>query len=119
MELWGAVVALLLAICALVRGDTYTVTSTDCTGSGSFTEAVERANAHAGLDTITFTPGLVINGLSCDYDKKKRPFAVTVNDSVIIEGNGVYFKGKFVWVSSGKCTHTCIFGCLIHQSDLN
>lgn len=104
MEHWGAVVALLLAICALVRGATYTVTSQNCAGSGSFIEAVTLANLNPGVDTVTFTPGLVINGESCGFPSKKNPFAVTVNDSLIIEGNGVYFQGNLKWVSSGKCT---------------
>lgn len=64
---WRAVVALLLAFCALVRGATYTVTSQNCAGSGSFIEAVTLANLNPGVDTITFTPGLVIDGVSCGF----------------------------------------------------
>ena len=48
-------------VSAAAVGTTYTVTSTSCTGPGSITEAMAKANADPGEDTITFTPGLQID----------------------------------------------------------
>ena len=44
---------------------TYTVTSTSCTGPGSITEAMAKANANPGEDTISFTAGLQIDAGQC------------------------------------------------------
>jgi hypothetical protein len=44
---------------------TYTVTSASCTGAGTITEAMDLANANPGADTISFTPGLVVDAVGC------------------------------------------------------
>ena len=44
----------------------YTVTSTSlCGGAGTFEQALKDANANPGADTISFTPGLVVDASSC------------------------------------------------------
>jgi hypothetical protein len=57
------VLLLVLVLCALVfvlasaaRAATFTVTNTANSGQGSLRDAIERANAGGGTDTITFSP---------------------------------------------------------------
>jgi hypothetical protein len=90
---------------AAAVGTTYTVTSTGCTGPGSFVEAVELANANPGPDTISFTPGLQIDAddILCPpiaIPDRTDYFIAQVTDSVTIEGNGARFKGRISWVST-------------------
>jgi hypothetical protein len=47
---------------------TFTVTSTQCEGEGSITEAMDTANNTPGEDTITFTPGLRVDAGTCPTD---------------------------------------------------
>jgi hypothetical protein len=105
-----AIATVLLAIAVLlgastVHAATYTVTSTQCEGAGSITEAMTLANNNPGEDTITFSPaGLQIEAAQClpafegfsfDY------YIVNPTESVVFEGNGAKLAGNIVWITSG------------------
>jgi fibronectin-binding autotransporter adhesin len=78
----GATVgAAALAIAAPASAKTYTVTSLANGGAGSLRNAVSRANAHTGADTITFQPGFT-------GTIKLRTGELEVDDPLTIEGPG-------------------------------
>ena len=82
--------------------DTYTVTSTACVGTGSITEAMTLANTNPGEDTISFTPGLVVDFRNCPPNPApadpKNYFTLQATESVIFEGNGAKLFGEMVWI---------------------
>lgn len=60
--------ALTLLTMRPVAADTFTVTSTQCEGAGSITEAMEMANNNTGVvDTITFEKGLKVEARTCPF----------------------------------------------------
>jgi hypothetical protein len=101
--------AFLALTCLLIVGgtqpasaNTYTVTSTQCNGTGSLREAIDLANNNPGVDTITFSPpGLTINvsGSRCVVPGG-TDYIANVTESVIFQGNGAVIKGNQVFVSS-------------------
>ena len=72
-------------------GTTYTVTSPSlCGGAGTFEQALKDANANPGTDTITFTPGLVVDAYTCTTAAPRPfPFATSATESVDIVGRRV------------------------------
>ncbi len=99
-------------------GTTFSVTSKQCLGPGSITQAVTDANAHPGADVISFTPGLVVDGGSCP-DNTTQPgyakwnyFMARVTESVTFEGNGARIQGQQFWLNPsgvkamGQCPTT-------------
>lgn len=85
----------------------FQVTSTNCTGPGSITEAIKLANANPGTDDISFDADLVINidSNSCglplasgfELDKNYIGF---VNESVNFIGNNAFLSGCQQWVNN-------------------
>ena len=80
---------------------TYTVTSTSlCGGAGTFEQALKDANANPGADTISFTPGLVVDASSCTTPGPRPfPFATFATESVNIVGNGVTVEGNQLYTA--------------------
>jgi len=80
---------------------TYTVTSTSlCGGAGTFEQALKDANANPGTDTISFTPGLVVDAHSCTTPTPPTfPFATSATESVTIVGNGVTVEGNQLYTA--------------------
>ena len=82
---------------------TFDVTSTACSGPGSIQEAAANANANPGVDTIRFSAGLTVSLASCT-----RPsgvlfeywYAITLNESVVIDGNGATLDGLSTWIDT-------------------
>ena len=87
-----------------VRAATFDVTSTQCTGPGSFVEAVTLANDTPGHDTISFDSGLEIEAsdVKCPPvgNRPSNYYIAQVTESVTIEGNGAKFKGRLGWVNT-------------------
>lgn len=84
--------------------ETYTVTSTSCTGPESITAAMDLANANPGTDTISITPGLQIDARVCPPGDFPTPDAddyyfLQATESVIIEGNGAKLTGSNIWIA--------------------
>jgi len=70
----------LFLLCAAIgHANTYSVTNTNDSGSGSFRQAVLNANANAGPDIITFTGGLETITVA-SY--------ISLNGTVAMNGNG-------------------------------
>ena len=80
----------------------YTVTSTNmCGGAGTFQQALQDANANPGPDTITFTPGLVVDAWTCNsLPAPIYVYPLGVSDSVTIVGNGATISGGQVFINS-------------------
>lgn len=99
---WLALVALsCLVLTSPAWSATFDVTSTRCTGPNSIVEAIDNANALAGVDTISIQSGLEIQFVTCPiglYDY--APYAGDVKESVIIEGNGATLQGIQNWVNT-------------------
>lgn len=99
-----------LSVCGLsveTTADTFVVSSSQCTGSGSFSEAVSQANANTGPDVISINPGLIIDATGCPYVSfdPKDYFLSVATDDLTIEGNNAQLKGSMSWVtSSGNVT---------------
>ncbi len=56
---------LVLALSSGALADTFTVTNTNDTGTGSFRQAITDANNHSGLDTIAFDiPGTGVHTIT-------------------------------------------------------
>jgi len=86
---------------------TYAVTSTVCTGPGSFAEALASAASNPGPDTISFTPGLVVATGTCPAGvaQPDGQWIAEVTDELTIEGNGATLKGYNIWISrTGRMT---------------
>jgi hypothetical protein len=82
-----------------LRADTYTVTSASLTGSGSFLEAIERANNHPGPDIIEFTPGLQVDA-SGDNPVSLNDYVIAnITESVVIDGKGGALNGRQTWIN--------------------
>jgi hypothetical protein len=83
---------------------TYTVTSTSlCGGAGTFEQALKDANANPGTDTISFTPGLVVDASSCTTPGLRPfPYATFATQSVNIVGNGATVEGNQLYVNKGN-----------------
>lgn len=59
------VVMIFFAIAQITSADTFTVTNTDDSGTGSLRQAITDANEHAGLDTIAFNiPGTGVHTIT-------------------------------------------------------
>ena len=56
-----AAVAVLAAVPAAARADTFTVTNGNGSGDGSLRKAIEEANAAGGADRIAFTGAHAVN----------------------------------------------------------
>ena len=97
-----ALAAVLTAQPAAAAPMTYNVTSTACTGAGSITEAMDMANTNPGEDTISFTPGLVVDFRNCPPNPAppdpKNYFTLQAEESVIFEGNGAKLFGEMIWI---------------------
>ena len=77
-----AVALLLAAGLSAARADTYVVTNTNASGSGSLTQAILDSNARSGQDTIAFNiPGAGIHRI--DFSQGSLP---AITDSLIIDG---------------------------------
>lgn len=110
--MWSRVAAVSITIGALAvpaiapahaAGSTFTVTSSQCTGPGSFVDAIQQANNTPGRDTVTFAPGLTVDLGTCPLGEPYK--AAVATESVDIVGNGVVFNGYQTWVtSSGNLT---------------
>ena len=79
--------------------DTFNVTSSQCTGTGSLLEAVEAANNAPGTDTISIQAGLEIRFSTCPILAQDLPYVARFEESVVIEGNGAILQGRQSWVS--------------------
>jgi hypothetical protein len=72
---------LVLALSSGALADTFTVTNTNDTGTGSFRQAITDANNHFGLDTIAFNiPGTGIHTIT------PATALPNITDAVIIDG---------------------------------
>jgi hypothetical protein len=97
-----SVVAAALSLSVLVAPanaapQVFNVTSTQCTGPGSFTEAVDRANQNPGEDTIEFLTD--VNFATCPLPQ--FPYmAATATESLIIKGNGHTVDGRQSWIGT-------------------
>lgn len=80
---------------------TYSVSNTSlCGGAGSFEQALRDANTNPGPDTITFTPGLVVDAFSCTTPGLRPfPFATFATESVTIVGNGATIEGNQLFMA--------------------
>ncbi|SET71037.1 outer membrane beta-barrel protein [Thalassotalea agarivorans] len=76
---------------------TYNVTSTNCLGSDSITEAISLANANPGEDTIEISSGISISG--CGPLDPRAPFYLVITDSLIINGNFSTIRGFNDWLT--------------------
>ena len=75
-----AALGVLLAASA-APADTYVVTNTNNSGTGSFRQAIDDANAHAAADTITFTiPG------AGPHTIRPNPFLPAFTGQVTVDG---------------------------------
>jgi len=85
-------------------GTTYTVTSPSlCGGAGTFEQALKDANANPGTDTISFTPGLVVDASSCTTPGLRPfPYATFATESVDIVGNGATVEGNQLYMYRGN-----------------
>lgn len=91
----------------VTSSNTYQVTSSYCTGPGSFVNALELANANPGPDIIEFVG--VSKVYVADCPRAYPPLNIVntpgayayVNDSVEIKGNGVEMIGSQIFVTSG------------------
>ena len=95
----GFLIACLFVVPA--GASTYTVTSTSlCGGAGTFEQALKDANANPGTDTISFTPGLVVDASSCTTPGLRPfPYATFATGSVNIVGNGVTVEGNQLYTA--------------------
>src|SRR5947207_2682564 len=72
---------LVLALSSGALADTFTVTNTNDTGTGSLRQAVTDANNHSGLDTIAFDiPGTGVHTIT------PATALPNITDAVIIDG---------------------------------
>ena len=102
-----ALATLLTAHPAAAEPTTYTVTSTQCEGTGSITEAMSKANDNPGEDTISFTENLQIKVDDCPTKSisNRDYFILQATESVTFEGNGARLVGKLQWINtSGDIT---------------
>ena len=91
-----AVAAVSLGTPAQAASQVFTVSTDQCTGPGSYTEAVQLANQNPGLDRIDFQSD--VNFASCA--PPTFPYtAATATESVELIGNGHTVKGVQTWVS--------------------
>jgi len=79
---------------------TYTVTNTALTGTGSFTEAIDLANANPGTDIIEFTPDLQIDA-NVPSVSAATSIMARITESVDIDGKGGALNGMQTWISAG------------------
>lgn len=99
------VLLLLSAICLpqLAMGNTYPVTSTQCTGPGSIVDAMDLANANPGTDTISIAAGLTIDAGTCPHPPGRFDdvnfVILEARESTVIEGNGATIRGHIGWVT--------------------
>jgi len=102
-----ALATLLTAHPAAAEPTTYTVTSTQCEGTGSITAAMNEANANFGADIITFTPNLQIKVDDCPTESisNRDYFILQATESVTFEGNDARLVGELQWINnSGDIT---------------
>ena len=99
----GAATGLAVGLPSAPAGATgYTVTSTNmCGGAGTFQQALQDANANPGPDTITFTPGLVVDAWTCNsLPAPIYVYPLSVTDTVTIIGSGATIAGGQIFVNS-------------------
>ena len=95
----------LLVFCAVLSAETYTVTATSCDGPGSIKAAIDLANNNPGKDTISFSNGLSISGLTAggcgllDANDPDRFYLGVVTDDLEILGNGASIAGFNLWTT--------------------
>ncbi len=90
-----------------VAAEIYTVTSTECEGMGSISEAMSKANDNPGEDTISFRENLQIKVDDCPTKSisNRDYFILQATESVTFEGNGARLVGKLQWIdTSGDIT---------------
>ncbi|GAG24572.1 unnamed protein product, partial [marine sediment metagenome] len=88
---WAMAMVVMVIICTMSWSDTFTVTSTDDSGPGSLREAIESANANAGLDLIAFNiPGPGPHTIQPIPLPPLEPYPILalpmITDPVIIDG---------------------------------
>ena len=80
----------------------FEVTSSTCSGPGSFQEAVAAANSNPGPDTVTFQTDVVgVQDAECGLigaDPSDANMA-QVTDDLVIEGNGHSITGRSRWIT--------------------
>jgi hypothetical protein len=103
MAVAGCLVAVVTTLTVdVASASNFDVTSSSCTGPGSFIAAVTAANASPGADTISFAPALKVDWASCPSvdTKTGRNFATVITESLTIEGNGAILDGNQYWLDN-------------------
>ncbi|MCW8925508.1 MAG: fibronectin type III domain-containing protein [Xanthomonadales bacterium] len=96
---------ILLVFCTALKAETYTVTATSCDGPGSIKAAIELANNNPGKDTISFSNGLSISGLTAggcgllDANDPDQFYLGVVTDDLEILGHGASIAGFNLWTT--------------------
>ena len=104
--------------------ETYHVTTGNCAGAGSITEAVAAANAHPGPDTILIDVPKVYLYRGPDPAGQcspmgDAPFAIHVTDSVTIDGQGAEVTAQPIWLDSNGYVNNVQAGrCPEQRGDL-
>jgi|GEM_PF-1556512 len=103
---WLAMSALLLALLysSWSSAAVFPVSSTECTGANSLTEAVELANITPGSDTIEINAGLQIHNCPKGGSNPDYIFVLDITESLTINGNYATVLGQnaFVALNSGN-----------------
>ena len=96
------VTGLLVAAPAATAATTFTVTSSSCSGAGSWQAAIQAANAHPGTDIIDVQTDMadLYVGNCAGTSVPGNIFAGHITDSVTINGNGHVMRGDPTWVAS-------------------
>lgn len=100
-------VALLLSS-PLALAANFDVTSTSCSGAGSFQKAVEDANASPGPDTITFLIDVTdVKDTVCGIatNDPEDAYIGLVTDDLVIEGKGHSITGSSLYVTPDGLTN--------------
>lgn len=92
----------------LALADTFNVTSSACSGQGSFQAAVTSANANPGEDTVSLQVDVAnIKDSSCGLEGADPALAYVslVTDDLVLEGNGHTITGSSKWVDVDGATN--------------
>ncbi|WP_288954555.1 fibronectin type III domain-containing protein [uncultured Polaribacter sp.] len=84
---------------------TFTVTSTQLEGPGSFLQAIQDANANPGEDIIQFSAGLTVDAITPGFSLANPDMAIII-ESVVIEGNGSSINAKQWWIAADGTTNS-------------
>jgi len=103
---FGCSLLFLCLLPSLAQADTYTVTSSQCSGPDSIVAAIDQANLNPGTDTIEFASGLQVNNIntgSCGLPGdafSQDLFLGIVTGDLIINGNAAQLIGAPRWVDA-------------------